>query len=57
MGKHKTSAEDMRTPSPAEELPHIADVSQNKVYGELEGIFQGSDRLHMKNDQSLIAYM
>jgi hypothetical protein len=57
MGKHKTSAEDMRTPPTADELLHVADVSQNKVYEELEGIFQGSDRLHMKKDQSLIAYM
>jgi hypothetical protein len=39
MGKHRTSAEDMRTPPPADELPHVADVFQNKVYEELEGIF------------------
>jgi hypothetical protein len=39
------------------ELPHVADVFQNKVYGELEGIFQGSDRLHIKRDQIIIAYM
>jgi hypothetical protein len=57
MGKHRISADGMRAPPPADELPHVADVSQNKVYGELEGIFQGSDRLHKKKDQSLIAYM
>jgi len=39
MGKHKTSAEDMRTPPTADEVPHVADVFQNKVYEELEGIF------------------
>jgi hypothetical protein len=57
MRKHRTSAEDMRTPSPADELPHAADVFQNKVYGQLEGIFQGSDCLNMKNDQTLTACM
>jgi hypothetical protein len=39
MGKHKTSAEDMRTPPPADEVPHVTDVFQNKVYEGLEGIF------------------
>jgi hypothetical protein len=29
----------MRTPPPADEVHHIADVFQNKVYEELEGIF------------------
>jgi hypothetical protein len=57
MGKHKTSAGDMRTPPPAEELSHVADVFQNKVYEELERTFQWSDRIHMKKDQTLIARM
>jgi hypothetical protein len=57
MGKHRTSVEDMRTPPPANELPHVADVCQNKVYEELDGIFQGSDRFHVKKDQSPIAYL
>jgi hypothetical protein len=39
MGKHKASAEDMRTPPPVDEVHHVADVFQNKVYEELEGIF------------------
>jgi hypothetical protein len=39
MWKHKTSAEDMKTPPPADEVPHVADVFQNKAYEELEGIF------------------
>jgi hypothetical protein len=33
MGKHRTSAEDMRAPPPADELPHVADVSEQGVWG------------------------
>jgi hypothetical protein len=44
MGKHPTFKEDIRAPPPADELPHVADVSQNKVHEELEGIFQGSEK-------------
>jgi hypothetical protein len=57
MGKNRTSAKDMRIPPLADELPCEANVFQNKVYEELKGIFQGSDHLHMKKDQILIAYM